>query len=155
MAVNLVKMIVVLQRVKKAQVIIDEKIYSKIGSGILIFIGIQNKDKEKNAKFLANKIYNLRIFSDDKKKLNKNIKDVNGEIMVVSQFTLYGDCQKGSRPSFIKSAPKSHALPVYDFFVNRLKEFQIPVKTGKFGADMQVNLENDGPVTLIIKSENE
>ena len=155
MGFNLDEMIVLLQRVKCAQVTIDKKTISKIDNGLLIFIGIQKNDSEKNAESLANKIYNLRIFSDKEKKLNLNIQDVNGEIMVVRQFTLYADCKKGNRPSFIKSSPKSHALPLYDFFVDQLKEFQIPVKTGKFGADMEVKLNNDGPVTLIIESNNE
>jgi len=148
-------MIVILQRVKKVEVIINKNLYSKINKGILIFLGINNSDNIEDINYLCKKITKLRIFSDIKNKMNFNIKDISGEIMVVSQFTLYGNCLKGNRPSFIKSAPKSYSEPLYEIFLKRLKEFQIPVKSGKFGVDMKVNLENDGPVTFVIESKNE
>lgn len=142
---------VVIQRVKKAQVKTAKKIISKIGKGLLVFLGIKNDDKEENIDWLVEKIINLRIFSDKDDKMNLSVKNIGGEILVVSQFTLYGDCQKGRRPSFIEAAEPVKAQKIYDLFVKKLKKYGLVVKEGVFGAMMEVELINDGPVTMIIE----
>jgi len=151
----LFNMIALVQRVANASINIDKKVYSKINQGLLILLGIHNNDNKTDADYLCKKIRNLRIFADNNNKMNLSIMDIKKEILLVSQFTLYGQCDKGNRPSFIHSAPSSHAEPLYDYLINQFSNYKIAIKTGQFGANMQVNLVNDGPVTLIIKSKNE
>ena len=140
----------VIQRVKKASVEIDNQLFSQIGQGILVLLGIEKSDTEEQAKFLANKIVDLRIFEDEAEKMNLSLLDIKGEILVVSQFTLAGDCAKGKRPSFDNAARPETAIPLYEKFIEYLKERALPVKTGKFGAMMDISLINDGPVTFIL-----
>ena len=139
------------QRVKEASVIINSEQYSGISEGLLVFLGIEKGDSKDNAENLARKLSVLRIFEDEQGKMNKSILDIQGEMLVVSQFTLCGDCKKGTRPSFDKSAPPEIAEPLYEIFVNNVKELNIPVQTGKFRAMMEVKLINDGPVTFMIE----
>lgn len=140
-----------IQRVKEASVTIDGELYSKIGHGILIFLGVEKSDTEENSEKLSQKISSLRIFEDENEKMNLSIKDVNGEILVVSQFTLCGDCKKGTRPSFDNAAPPERAAELYEDFVTKLQAMNFVVKTGKFRAMMDVSLINDGPVTFMVK----
>ena len=144
---------VLIQRVKKASVTIDNKLYSEIESGILALVGIEKGDSTEQVEKLAKKIVNLRIFPDENDKMNLSLKDVAGEVLVVSQFTLYGDCRKGKRPSFIAAARPETAIPLYERFVAELMDHDLHVETGWFGADMEVSLINDGPVTLILDTE--
>ena len=140
----------VLQRVKNASVTIDNNVYSSIDKGILILIGIEKGDVDADIIKFAEKVAKLRIFADENDKMNLSIKDINGKILVVSQFTLAGDCKKGTRPSFDKSAHPEEANRLYELFVQQLKQQGIPVQTGVFGAMMDVALVNDGPVTFIL-----
>ncbi len=140
-----------IQRVKRASVTIEGNLYSQIGAGILVFLGIEKGDEVDNAKLLSQKLVNLRIFEDENEKMNLSLKDVSGEMLIVSQFTLCGDCKKGTRPSFDKSAPPDIAEKLYEQFVEFVKESGIPVKTGKFRAMMDVELINDGPVTFLVE----
>lgn len=137
-----------IQRVKRASVSISGKLYSSINKGILIFLGVEKEDEKVNAEKLADKILKLRIFEDENDKMNLSVKDVNGELLVVSQFTLCGDCKKGTRPSFDKAASPQDAVDLYEYFIKYLKEQKIKVETGKFRAMMDVELVNDGPVTF-------
>lgn len=141
-----------IQRVKNVKVIVSDVKISEIGSGLLIFLGIKEGNSEKDSEFLAEKIANLRIMADSANKMNLSIQDVKGEILVVSQFTLYGDTSYGRRPSFAKAAKPDLAKKLYELFIQKLKDFKIPVKTGRFGEYMQVELVNDGPVTIMIES---
>ncbi len=141
----------VIQRVENASVSIDGKLYSTINSGMCIFLGIHINDKKINVEKLVDKISKLRIFSDEFNYMNKSIVESKGEILVVSQFTLYGDCKKGNRPSFQNAANKLIAMPLYEMFINLLKAKNIIVKSGKFGADMNISLDNKGPVTIIME----
>jgi D-aminoacyl-tRNA deacylase len=143
-------MIAVIQRVKKADVTIDTKLHSHIGRGLLVLLGIEKDDSEDKAKFLADKTVDLRIFEDENEKMNLSVKDVNGSVLVVSQFTLAGDCSKGKRPSFDKAEKPDKAIPLYEKYIEYLKEQNIPVFTGIFGAMMDIGLINDGPVTFIV-----
>jgi D-tyrosyl-tRNA(Tyr) deacylase len=143
---------VVIQRVKQASVEIDNSMYSKIYIGLLIFLGIEKGDSVEQAEYLTNKIVNLRIFNDENKKMNLSLIDIKGEILVVSQFTLVGDCSKGKRPGFDKAAKPEEAIPLYEKFIKLLKDKSINVQTGVFGADMQVSIINDGPVTFVIET---
>ena len=146
---------VVLQRVSKASVTIDEKIVASIKSGILILIGIVDEDSSEDILWLTKKISNLRIFNDKNEVMNNSLLDTNGEVIVVSQFTLQASTKKGSRPSYIKAAKPAVAIPLYEKFVSELeKELGKKVQTGQFGADMNVELINDGPVTIVIDSKN-
>ncbi len=140
-----------IQRVKEASVTINGELYSEIGHGILVFLGVEKSDTKENSDKLAQKISTLRIFEDENEKMNFSVKDVNGEILVVSQFTLCGDCKKGTRPSFDNAAAPDMANKLYEDFVNNIKEAGIKVKTGKFRAMMDVSLVNDGPVTFMIE----
>ncbi len=140
-----------IQRVKKASVTIDGELFSSINSGILVFLGVEKTDEKENAEKLAQKIVNLRIFEDENEKMNLSLKDVNGEMLVVSQFTLCGDCKKGTRPSFDKAAHPDLAVELYEYFIKCIEDNNIPVKTGKFRAMMDVELVNDGPVTFWIE----
>lgn len=140
-----------IQRVKRASVTIEGNLYSQIGAGILVFLGVEKGDEVDNAKLLSQKLVNLRIFEDENEKMNLSLKDVSGEMLIVSQFTLCGDCKKGTRPSFDKSAPPDIAEKLYEQFVEFVKESGIPVKTGKFRAMMDVELINDGPVTFLVE----
>lgn len=136
------------QRVKRASVKIDGELFSSINSGLLVFVGVEKTDEKENAEKLAQKILNLRIFEDENDKMNFSVLDKIGEILVVSQFTLCGDCKKGTRPSFDKSAPLDKAVELYEYFVNCVKTSKLKVETGKFRAMMEVELVNDGPVTF-------
>ncbi|WP_054653518.1 D-aminoacyl-tRNA deacylase [Limosilactobacillus equigenerosi] len=140
---------VVVQRVAKAQVSIDEQVVSKIRQGFLLLVGIAPDDGEEQLDYLVRKITNLRVFSDAAGKMNASLADINGEILSISQFTLYADTKKGNRPSFTGAAKPEIAAPLYDEFNRRLAATGIHVETGEFGADMQVELVNDGPVTII------
>ena len=140
-----------IQRVKEASVTIDGDLYSKIGKGILVFVGVEKNDEKINAERLASKVINLRIFEDENEKMNLSVKDVGGEILVVSQFTLCGDCKKGTRPSFDSSAPLDVAENLYEYFVDCMRQSELNVVTGKFRAMMDVALINDGPVTLWVE----
>lgn len=141
----------IIQRVNSASVTIDSKLYSKIGFGILVLLGVEKGDTQENAEKLTKKIVTLRIFEDENKKMNKSLMDVNGEMLIVSQFTLCGDCKKGTRPSFDKSASPEIAEELYEKFIKIVEAYNIPVKTGKFRAMMDVELINNGPVTFIIE----
>ena len=140
----------VIQRVKNASVKVDGEIVGKIGKGLLVLLAVHENDEEEMISKMADKIINLRIFNDSDDKMNLALKDVDGEILVVSQFTLYGNTKKGNRPSFIESAKPEKAIPFYKKFVNYIKEQEIKAETGKFGAMMEVDLVNDGPTTIII-----
>ncbi|MGL5050276.1 MAG: D-aminoacyl-tRNA deacylase [Fusobacteriaceae bacterium] len=140
----------VVQRVKTASVKVDGEIKGQISEGFLILLGVKDTDTEKEVVWLANKIVSLRVFEDSDGKMNKELKDINGEILVVSQFTLYGDCIKGKRPSFIKAARPETAIPLYEKFKEIIAMKGITIESGVFGADMKVELLNDGPVTLIL-----
>lgn len=142
----------VLQRVRRAKVAVDAEITGEIGVGWLVLLGIAPNDTAKEIDALAEKIANLRAFADDAGKMNLSVQDVGGSVLVVSQFTLYGDCSKGRRPSFIAAAPPAIAEPLYEVFVTALKALGIPTATGRFAADMQVELVNDGPVTFVLET---
>ena len=143
----------VIQRVIESNLTIDKKIYSSIGYGMVIFIGISVNDNESFLKKIASKVSKLRIFNDEFGKMNKNINDINGEILLVSQFTLYADTKKGNRPSFIMAAKPENAIKIYNSFIKELQtHIKTKIKTGKFGADMKINLINDGPVTIILEN---
>ena len=142
----------VVQRVKKSNLKIKNKLYSSINTGMVILIGISKNDNYEMAKELANKITKLRIFNDANGKMNKNIMEIKGEILVVSQFTLYADTNKGNRPSFINAAKPELAILLYNHFIDELQKLiSSKVRTGKFGADMKIKLINDGPVTIILE----
>ncbi len=143
----------VVQRVKQSSVKVDGKIVGEIGRGILVLLGVANGDTAGDADFMVNKIVHLRIFEDENEKMNRSLHDVGGEMLVVSQFTLLGDCRKGRRPSFINAAGPEQATELYEYFVKKTREQGISVKTGQFRAMMDVALINDGPVTLIIESK--
>jgi D-tyrosyl-tRNA(Tyr) deacylase len=137
-----------LQRVSRAEVRVDGRVTGKIERGLLVLVGFTHADTESSLEWMADKIVGLRIFSDAEQKMNLAVADVNGAILVVSQFTLYGDAQKGRRPSFIDAARPEQAIPLYERFIALLRARGIPVETGEFGAMMDVELVNDGPVTL-------
>ncbi|MCM1370830.1 MAG: D-aminoacyl-tRNA deacylase [Clostridium sp.] len=140
-----------IQRVKSAHVKIDNKIISEINQGILVFIGIGDGDTKEQADYLINKLINLRIFADKNMKTNLSIKDINGQLMLVSQFTLYADCTNGNRPSFTKALNSECANKLYQYIVNECSKKIQNVKEGVFGADMQISLINDGPFTIMIE----
>ncbi|MBE5806228.1 MAG: D-tyrosyl-tRNA(Tyr) deacylase [Clostridiales bacterium] len=144
---------VVIQRVKNANVEISKKIVGSIDKGLVIFLGIKKGDTESDVDFLVKKVCNLRIFEDENLKMNLSIQDVNGEILLISQFTLYADCRKGNRPSFIEAEESNMAEQLYEYFKKKINvEMKNRVKFGEFGADMKVSLVNDGPVTIVMES---
>ena len=143
----------VLTRVKSASVVIDGKVNGKIGRGFLILLGVGPEDTEKECKYLAEKALGLRIFTDENDKMNLGLADIGGEVLVVSQFTLYGNCRKGRRPSFTEAAPPELGNRLYEQFLAHCTALGFPAQHGRFGADMQVESVNDGPVTLILDTE--
>ncbi|MCK4271429.1 D-tyrosyl-tRNA(Tyr) deacylase [bacterium] len=146
---------IVLQRVSEAEVTVDGQSIGRIGLGLVLLVGIGHDDTESQARYLAEKCLHLRIFEDEQGKMNRSVLEVGGEILAISQFTLYGDCRKGRRPSFTEAAPPDKAEPLYEHFVAILRQSGLRVETGRFGARMSVNIHNDGPVTLILESERE
>ena len=145
---------VVLQRVSHASVTVEEKVIGKIKRGFLLLVGVTHDDTMEDMEYLVRKIVQMRIFEDEEGKLNRSIQDIGGEILSVSQFTLYADTKKGNRPSFSKAAPGDVALEMFEQFNGLLRESGVPVETGQFGADMKVELLNDGPVTILLDSKN-
>ena len=141
----------VIQRVTSASVVVENQTVGSIDQGILVFIGVEKDDNEAKADWLAEKICGLRIFYDENGKMNRSLQEVNGSLLVVSQFTLAGNCAKGKRPSFDTAAPADEGKLLYEYFVETVKKLDIPVQTGIFQADMQVSLVNDGPVTFILE----
>ena len=145
----------IVQRVSHANVVVDNEIVGKIGKGFLVLCGITHTDTKENADFLAKKLCNLRVFEDENEKMNLSLKDVNGKLLIISQFTLYADSMSsGNRPSFINAARPEKAEPLYEYFMKKCEEEGIEVQKGIFGADMKVSLVNDGPVTIILEKEN-
>jgi D-tyrosyl-tRNA(Tyr) deacylase len=145
----------VIQRVSQSSVTIENKIVAKIQKGLLVLLGIEEADAHEDIVWLASKIANLRIFGDENEVMNRSLKDIDGEVIVVSQFTLHAQTKKGNRPSYIKAAKPDSAIPLYEKFVSQMElEIGKKVQTGRFGADMKVSLLNDGPVTIIIDTKN-
>lgn len=142
----------VIQRVSEASVKVDGKIVGEIGKGFMLLIGIDEQDEKTDADWLIQKILNLRIFGDENEKLNLSIKDISGEILCISQFTLIADYKKGNRPSFIKAAKPDKAIPLFDYFKEEIAKSGLKTESGIFGADMKVSLINDGPVTIVMDS---
>lgn len=142
---------VVIQRVSSANVVVEGKIVGEIEQGLVVLIGVSDHDTEETVKQMVRKITNLRIFSDENDKMNLSIKDVNGKILAISQFTLYADCTRGNRPSFTAAGKPDHANKLYEFFINEISKQDIEVEHGIFGADMKVSLTNDGPVTIMLE----
>lgn len=139
-----------IQRVSQASVAVDAEIVGRINEGLLVFLGIHKDDTEESVDWLVKKLVHLRIFEDGQGKMNLSIQDVRGEILLISQFTLYANCLSGRRPDFISAAPPSKALPLYERFIIELKKYPIHVQTGEFGARMKVSLTNEGPATFIL-----
>jgi D-tyrosyl-tRNA(Tyr) deacylase len=142
----------VVQRVRSASVEAEGKIIGKIGNGLLVLLGIEDTDGTDDCDYICDKLPNLRVFEDENGKMNLSVLDTGGEVLLVSQFTLYGDARKGRRPSFIKAAAPGAALPLYEYVIQKLKE-QVTVQTGEFQAHMEVSLVNDGPVTILLESK--
>lgn len=141
------------QRAARAAITINGTPAGTIGAGLVVLLGITHSDSEKDVRYLADKCLGLRIFADENGKMNRSLLDVGGDLMIVSQFTLYGDCRHGKRPGFTDAANPVHAIPLYEAFIARCREAVPGLLTGEFGADMQVELVNDGPVTLMLESE--
>ena len=140
-----------IQRVSKASVQVEGECVGKINKGFLVFLGITHGDTKDNVDYLVNKLYNLRVFEDENEKMNLSIKDINGEILIVSQFTLYADTSHGNRPSFINAAKPDEANELYEYFIEKAKQTGLKIEAGIFGADMKVELLNDGPVTILLE----
>ena len=143
----------VVQRVHESSVTVDGRVTGRIGKGLLVLLGVGETDSEQDADYLAEKIVGLRCFADNDSKFNLSVRDVGGSVLAVSQFTLFGDCRKGKRPSFTEAARPELAVPLYERFVAKVRESGIEVRTGEFGAHMDVQLVNDGPVTLLLDSK--
>lgn len=142
----------VLQRVREAHVEVEGVTHGRIGKGLVVFVGIERNDTKAEAEYLVSKMMGLRIFNDERGRMNRSVFEIGGELLIVSQFTLYGDCKKGMRPSFDRAAPAEEARYLYDYFVGETKKKNTSVQTGVFQASMSVHLVNDGPVTLICES---
>ncbi|MBC6695626.1 D-tyrosyl-tRNA(Tyr) deacylase [Terrisporobacter mayombei] len=145
----------VVQRVSSSKVTVDEEVVGKVNNGLLVLLGVTHDDTSKDVDYMVDKVTNLRIFEDENDKMNLSLKDIDGEILAVSQFTLYGDCRRGRRPSFSDAARPDVANPLYEEFVQKVRDLGINVGTGKFGAHMMVDLTNDGPVTILLESRKE
>ena len=143
----------VIQRVNSGSVAVDDKIVGSINKGFVVLLGVSEKDTEADVLYMVDKTVNLRIFEDDNEKMNLSLLDIKGELLVVSQFTLYGDCRKGRRPNFMSAARPEKAEELYNEFVKKCRELGVKTETGTFQAYMKVNIENDGPVTVIVDSE--
>lgn len=141
----------VVQRVKHASVKVDGEVIGKINNGFMVLLGITHTDTKETADYLADKLLKLRVFDDENDKMNYNLEKVNGELLIISQFTLYADTNSGNRPTFINAAKPEIAKPLYEYFIEACKKRNVHVETGKFGADMKVELLNDGPVTIILE----
>lgn len=145
---------VIVQRVQTSCVEIDGAVSGEIGQGLMVLLGITAGDTKEHCDFLVDRLVHLRIFTDEQEKMNLSLKDIGGEMLIVSQFTLYGDCKKGRRPSFVAAARPETAIPLYEYFIEAAKQQGIKkVATGQFGADMQVYIQNDGPVTLMLDTD--
>lgn len=144
----------VIQRVSQAKVVVDDNTVGQIGKGFMILLGVHEQDTQADVDYLVGKISKLRVFEDDQQKMNRSIMDVDGKILSISQSTLFADTKKGNRPSFVQAAKPDTAIPLYEAFNEGLRQAGIPVETGIFGADMKCHLVNDGPVTIIIDSQN-
>lgn len=144
---------VVIQRVSEASVKVDNQIVGEIGKGLMLLIGVDESDENSDADWLVKKILDVRVFSDDEGKMNHSVKDINGEILCISQFTLISDYKKGNRPSYIKAARPDKAIPLFEYFKDEIKKSGLKTESGIFGADMKVSLINDGPVTLVFDSK--
>lgn len=144
---------VVIQRVSEASVKVDNHIVGEIGKGLMLLIGVDESDENADADWLVKKILDVRVFSDDEGKMNHSVKDINGEILCISQFTLISDYKKGNRPSYIKAARPDKAIPLFEYFKDEMKKSGLKTESGIFGADMKVSLINDGPVTLVFDSK--
>ena len=147
-------MIAVIQRCSQGKVTVSDKVVGKISHGLVILLGVQKNDTENDTEFLVNKICGLRIFNDENDKMNLSIKDVNGSALVISQFTLCGDTKKGRRPSFIKAATPDDGNRLYEYFMSEMKKSSVPIESGEFGAMMDVELVNNGPVTFVLNSKD-
>ena len=141
----------IVQRVIQAAVMIEGRVQGAIDKGLLVFLGITHTDTNSKAAWLAGKLIHLRMFQDDFGKVNRSVTDIGGSVLIISQFTLYGDCAEGRRPSFTEAAPPTFAEPLYEQFIDEVRKGGIPVQTGLFGAEMKVSLVNDGPFTLILE----
>ncbi|WP_313268638.1 D-aminoacyl-tRNA deacylase [Epilithonimonas vandammei] len=144
---------VVIQRASEASVKVDNQIVGEIGKGLMLLIGVDESDENSDADWLVKKILDVRVFSDDEGKMNHSVKDINGEILCISQFTLISDYKKGNRPSYIKAARPEKAIPLFEYFKDEMKKSGLKTESGIFGADMKVSLINDGPVTLVFDSK--
>ena len=144
---------VVIQRVSEASVKVDNQIVGEIGKGLMLLIGVDESDENSDADWLVKKILDVRVFSDDEGKMNHSVKDINGEILCISQFTLISDYKKGNRPSYIKAARPEKAIPLFEYFKDEMKKSGLKTESGIFGADMKVSLITDGPVTLVFDSK--
>ncbi len=143
----------VIQRVSSSKVTVEENITGEIKKGLLVLLGVTHEDTSKDVDYILDKVINLRIFEDENEKMNLSLKDINGELLVVSQFTLYGDCRKGRRPSFTSAAKPEIANELYEQFIDKAKKEGITTQTGSFGANMTVDIVNDGPVTILLESD--
>lgn len=143
----------VVQRVSSSKVVVDDSVIGSIGRGVNVLIGISKEDTEEDLIYIRDKVINLRIFEDENSKMNLSLLDIKGEILAISQFTLYGDCRKGRRPNFMNAEGGERVKELYNRFIELLKESKLKVETGEFGADMKVDIQNDGPVTLLLESK--
>lgn len=142
----------VIQRVTNANVVVDDKVVGEIKKGLVVLLGVCDEDTYETVERIVKKIINLRIFTDENDKMNLSLKDIGGEILVISQFTLYADCRKGNRPSFTDAGKPEHANKLYEYFIEKVKKYEIGVQHGIFGAHMEVSLTNDGPVTIVLEA---